>query len=154
MTAWVAALRALAQRRLTEAQLWTKLQRKGYEDDDIRGAIERCRAEGYVDDKLFAHLYVEGKQKALGDVRLVGELVRKGIDRDAAHRAVQTSSADQSERLQQAIEKVYRTKPGISYPSAARALERLGFPASLIYSRLRDRAAEAGTYAAFERSDD
>jgi len=154
MTAWVAALRALAQRRLTEAQLWTKLQRKGYEDDDIRGAIERCRAEGYVDDKLFAHLYVEGKQKALGDVRLVGELVRKGIDRYAAHRAVQTSSADQSERLQQAIEKVYRTKPGISYPSAARALERLGFPASLIYSRLRDRAAEAGTYAAFERSDD
>jgi regulatory protein len=154
MTAWVAALRALAQRRLTEAQLWTKLQRKGYEDEDIRGAVERCRAEGYVDDKLFAHLYVEGKQKALGDVRLVGELVRKGIDRDAAHRAVQTSSADQSERLQKAIEKVYRTKPGISYPSAARALERLGFPASLIYSRLRDRAAEAGTYAAFERSDD
>lgn len=154
MTAWVAALRALAQRRLTEAQLWTKLQRKGYQDEDIRGAIERCRTEGYVDDKLFAHLYVEGKQKALGDVRLVGELVRKGIDRDAAHRAVQTSSADQSDRLQQAIEKVYRTKPGISYPSAARALERLGFPASLIYSRLRDRAAEAGTYAAFERSND
>lgn len=154
MTAWVAALRALAQRRLTEAQLWTKLQRKGYEDEDIRGAIERCRAEGYVDDKLFAHLYVEGKQKALGDVRLVGELVRKGIDRDAAHRAVQTSSADQNERLHHAIEKIYRTKPGISYPSAARALERLGFPASLIYSRLRDRAAESGTYAAFECSED
>ena len=153
MNAWVAALRALAQRRLTEAQLWSKLQRKGYEDEAIRGAIDRCRAEGYVDDKLFAHLYVEGKQKALGDVRLVGELIRKGIDRDAAHRAVQTSSADQSERLDSAIEKIYRTKPGVSYPSAARALERLGFPASMIYSRLRDRAAAEGTYAAFASDD-
>ena len=147
----MAALRALAQRRLTEAQLWAKLDRKGFEDEEIRAAIERCRAEGFLDDKLFAQLYVEGKQKALGDLRLVGELIRKGIDRDAAYRAVQTTSADQTARLESAIEKLYRMKPQISYPTAARALERLGFPASLIYSKLRDRAASSGIYAAFNQ---
>jgi SOS response regulatory protein OraA/RecX len=130
----------LALRRLTEAQLWKKLGAKGYPDDEIAVAVASCKRDGYVDDALFASLYVEGARKAVGDARLVAELVKRGINRDAAKHSVAIAPRSQDERIALAYEKLARMKPNLSYPSAARALERLGFPTSLIYRTLREHA--------------
>lgn len=145
-SSYAAALRLLAQRRLTEVQLWQKLERKGYADVDVRAAVERCKNEGYVGDRLFAQLYVEQRRRAVGDARLVGELVHRGIDPEVATRAVAAVENDESTRLQQALAKLLGAKPQISYPTAARALERLGFPAASIYRVLRAHAAEHGPF--------
>jgi len=139
-SARVAALRALALRRLTEAQLWQRLARKGYADADIRDAVEACKTWGYLDDRLFAQLYIDGRCKAVGDARLVAELVRRGIAHDAALDSVAQAARDQDARLAAAIEKLFRKRPALGYPNAARALERLGFPAPAIYRHLRARA--------------
>jgi regulatory protein len=134
----------LAQRRLSESQLWERLARRGYPEDDIRSAVESCKRDGFVDDALFARLFVDGRVKALGNSRLVAELVRRGIDRDAAKASVASAERDQEERLGSAIDKLFRTRSNLSYPSAARALERLGFPASAIYRQLRERVRAGG----------
>jgi regulatory protein len=139
-SARVTALRMLAQRRLTEAQLYAKLERKGFEDDAIAAAVASCKRDGLLDDALFATLYVETKRAAVGDARLVGELVKRGIDRDAARERVAAAGAPEPERIAAAYEKMRRAKPDLCYQSAARKLERLGFPASLIYRVLRERA--------------
>ncbi len=130
----------LAQRRLTEAQLHARLLRKGYDDANVASAVASCKRDGLLDDALYATLYVEGKHAALGDARLVGELVKRGIDRDAARERVAASGVAEPERAAAAYEKIRRVRPTISYQSAARKLERLGFPASLIYRVLRERA--------------
>jgi regulatory protein len=133
----------LAMCRLTEAQLRQRLAARGYADEAIAGAISSCKRDGYIDDALFASLYVEGPRKAVGDVRLVAELVRRGIDREAAQRAVSAAPRTQTERIALAFDKLRRAKRELSYQSSARALERLGFPTSLIYRVLREHAATA-----------
>jgi len=132
----------LAQRRLTEAQLWARLERRGYEHDEILATVESVKRDGFLDDELFARLFVDGRTKAVGNARLVAELVKRGIDRDAAIQSVGSAERTESERLTLALEKLFRTRSALSYPSAARALERLGFPAPSIYRHLRAHLAE------------
>jgi regulatory protein len=142
-SARVAALRLLALRRLTEAQLWKKLGVRGFDDDAIADAVTSCKRDGYLDDRLFATLYVEGTRKPVGDARMVAELVKRGIDREAAQGVVATAPRDEAERIVAAYEKLRRNNADLSYQSAARALERLGFPTSLIYRVLREHASAA-----------
>jgi regulatory protein len=138
----------LAQRRLTESQRRQRLERRGYDEEQIRATVTACKRDGFVDDGLFARLFVDGRTKAVGNARLVADLVRRGIDRDAAYASVATAEHDQDERLALATEKLFRTRTNLSYPSAARALERLGFPTAAIYRQLRERVGTAGWGAA------
>ena len=137
----------MAARRLTEAQLWSRLTRKEFAPEDVRTTIAWCKAEGYLDDALFARLYVDGRRKAVGDARLIGELVRRGVDREVASGVVSRSDHTQDQRLEGALEALFRTRPLTTYASAARRLERLGFPASAIYRQLRRHASRFASVA-------
>ncbi len=141
------ALRALAQRRLSESQLWRCLERRGFSDEEIRSTVTVCKTDGYIDDRLFASLYVEQKRKAVGDVKLIAELIQRGIAREAAFEAIQRSRATQEERCDDALKRILRTKGSLNYPAAARTLERLGFPTSLIYRKLREHSQKHGPFA-------
>lgn len=124
-----------------------RLTRKGFADNDVHAAVAACKRDGFIDDVLFARLFVEGRTKALGNARLVAELVRRGINGDAAKISVKACERREDERVALAAEKLFRMRTALSYPSAARALERLGFPSSLIYRHLRLRAQAEDSFS-------
>jgi regulatory protein len=140
-------LRLLAARRLTEAQLWSRLSKRGFGLEEIRAAVETLRRDGFLDDRLFATLSVETRLKSLGNARLIADLVRKGVDRALAVDCVRNAERGEEERIAEAADRLYRLRPQLSYPSAAQSLERLGFPAPLIYRHLRLRAKRLGFFA-------
>jgi len=82
--AYEAAVRYLAGRPHTVAEIHRHLRSKKFEAETIDHAIDRLRAQRYVDDEAFARWWVEQRErfKPRGDRALRTELAQKGVGRD------------------------------------------------------------------------
>ena len=79
-----AAVRYLANRPKSVAEIARHLRGKRYDDAAIDAAIDRLRAQRYVDDEAFARYWLEQRErfKPRGDRALRTELTQKGVSRD------------------------------------------------------------------------
>ena len=77
-------MRYLAARPKSVAEIARHLRSKRYDDDAVARALDRLRAQRYVDDEAFARYWVEQRErfKPRGDRALRTELVQKGVSRD------------------------------------------------------------------------
>ncbi len=78
------AVRYLASRPKSVAEIARHLRGKRFDADDVERAIDRLRAQRYVDDDAFARYWVEQRErfKPRGDRALKSELLAKGVSRD------------------------------------------------------------------------
>jgi len=78
------AVRYLAGRPHSVAEIARHLRSKRFDPVAIDGAIDKLRAQRYVDDEAFARYWVEQRErfKPRGDRALRTELVQKGVSRD------------------------------------------------------------------------
>ncbi len=93
------ALRYLARRDRTEAQVRALLRQKGVSVSDGDRVIGHLRDQGYVDDLAYALRQVEGWlcRRPMGRARIERELLRRGIDQSTARQAVDRLVGDQGE---------------------------------------------------------
>jgi regulatory protein len=79
-----AAVRYLAPRPRSVAEIARHLRSKRFDDAAIDGAIDKLRAQRYVDDEAFARYWVEQRERfrPRGDRALKSELLGKGVSRD------------------------------------------------------------------------
>jgi regulatory protein len=82
--AYDAAVHYLAGRPHTVAEIHRHLRSKKFDAETIAQAIDRLRAQRYVDDEAFARWWVEQRErfKPRGDRALRTELAQKGVARD------------------------------------------------------------------------
>lgn len=74
--AFNAAVQLLKTRERSEKELTSRLQRKGFEADEISAAMDRCREYGYVDDSRFARCKA---RQLLSNGRAVGGRLRREL---------------------------------------------------------------------------
>jgi regulatory protein len=88
--AYLTALRQLARRELSEAQIRQRLSRRGFLPDDIDTAIARLRADGSLDDARVATAIARSQLslKKRGERRVRREIEAAGIASALAERAV------------------------------------------------------------------
>jgi regulatory protein len=101
-----AAVQFLGNRPRSVSEIRRHLRGKRYDDEAIDGAIDKLRAQRYVDDLDFAKYWVEQRSRfrPKGDRALVSELTSKGVSRETIDAALGDMPAEsESDRARRAI---------------------------------------------------
>ncbi|MBI2764695.1 MAG: regulatory protein RecX [Chloroflexi bacterium] len=83
--AYDVAVRYLGQRPRSVAEIRRQLRSKRFDDAAIDVAIEKLRAQRYIDDEAFARYWVEQRDRfrPKGQRAIASELMQKGVSREA-----------------------------------------------------------------------
>ena len=95
----------------TVKQMRDYLDKKGYDNRVVEYVVMKLKEYRYVDDDVYAKLYVERNAATKGDRRLKQELIQKGI---AVSRAEQFANTDDEQALSNATrlaDKYMKNKP-------------------------------------------
>jgi regulatory protein len=98
-SAYLDALKMLARRELSEAQIRQRLARRGHSPEEVDAAAARLKQERAIDDRRVAAAIArtEVALKRRGRLRVRRQIEQAGIDRQVARRAVDEVFADLDE---------------------------------------------------------
>ena len=148
-TAYLAALRMLAQRELSEEQLRRRLVRRGHADDEVDAALAQLRAEGAVSDSRAAEAiaHTETALRRRGRLRVTRQIERAGIGSSIARQAVDAAfeTIDDGALLEEALTRRLRGRRTIADEREIARLFRYlvgqGFEPDQVLIALRKRKA-------------
>jgi regulatory protein len=143
--AYLAALKMLSGRELSERQVRQRLQRRGYEKDAIDEAVLRLKSDRSIDDERAARAmaHAETSLKKRGRLRVKTRLEAAGISAAVAQRAIQDTfqNIDADALLSAALDKRLRGRETIAdereFQRLYRYLAGQGFEPDRILALLR-----------------
>jgi regulatory protein len=144
-TAYQRALRRLGRRDHSVAELRRALLDRGHEPDEVEAAIERLRAERYLDDRGFAERFARSRMahQGLGRARVRQGLRQRGVARAETEAGIAGALGEVDERVVlDGLARRYwrrhaRVEPERRLPHLWAFLLRRGFPATLVHERLK-----------------
>lgn len=142
------AVRFLARRDRTSAQVAQYLTLRGASSRQVEHAIHRLSDLRYLDDHAYAQRWVETRlaAKPMGQERLKAELLAKGISEGVATRVLTDTFCNVSEErlARRALEVAHRQGRRLHLSQLARLLHQRGFREDVI----------EGMMAEFKRSEE
>lgn len=157
------ALRALASRAYSVAELREKLTRRAANEEDVAAVLDRLREYGYVNDRKLADAFASARlaNQGLGKARVVRDLRKRRVARGVAESAAEEAyrGADEVALIEAFLRRKYRSEPletlladPRSLASVYRRLRSAGFTASNSIAVLRRFTREAEALEGLEES--
>ena len=145
MSAYLEALKMLARRELSEAQVRQRLARRGERKESIDEAVARLKSERSIDDERVAGAIARSQTslRKRGRRRVLQQIEAAGIDKSLASRAVDEAfqDLDPDALLAASLEKRLRGRERIAddreFQRLFRYLSAQGFDADRILAHLR-----------------
>jgi regulatory protein len=147
-TAYLAALKLLARRDLSEAQVRLRLSRKGHDRADVDAAVARLRETGAIDDVRVAEAIAHAETgRRHGKIRTRRSIEQAGIAPEIARRAAERAfeEIDESDQLDAALARRLRGRGALrgeaEFARLFRYLVAQGFEPDRVMAALRKRKA-------------
>ena len=125
------ALDLLTDRDRSVHELTEKLQKAGFEEEEVRDAIAYVESFGYLDDKKYALHYINFYRQSRSDKRLEFDLIKKGIDKSVISQAFEEAGEqDQKPLIRELLRKKMahmKGDPEENRQKLAAAMLRKGF---------------------------
>ena len=145
---YVAALKLLAGRELSEAQLRLRLERRRFDAAEVDAAVAKLRHERALDDRRVALACArkEASVRTRGRTRILRQLETIGIERNTARAAVNEVFAeiDEAALLERALERRLTRGVTLDDPAGLRRVYRYlvgqGFDSSRVAALMRRRS--------------
>jgi regulatory protein len=143
-TAYQRALRRLARRDHSVAELRRVLLDRGHEPEEVEAAVDRLRRERYLDDAGFAERFARSRMvhQGHGRLRIRQDLRLRGVDRGASEAGIAGAFREVDERtvLDTLARRYWRqhaaAEPARRLPRLWAFLVRRGFTPGLVRERL------------------
>lgn len=130
------ALRLLAQREHSRAELMAKLARHVQEGEDLPALLDALQARGFIDEARVAESLVHRRAPLLGTQRVLQELRRKGLDEALVHKAAAELADSELARARAVWRKRFGNAPAAATPQERarqmRFLASRGFAAETV----------------------
>jgi len=133
------ALRLLARREHSRAELARKLGQAGFATEDIAPLLDEFETRNWLSDRRFAESWVADHRARSGSVKLAYDLRQRGVD-DAVIEAVLSDNCDSElERAREVWQKKFGTPPADADEKAKqiRFMLSRGFAQEIIQKTLR-----------------
>lgn len=134
------AVRSLARCEQCRSGLERKLRQKEFSKEDIKAGLDYLERKGFLSDERYASAWVRNHCafRFHGRIRLMSELISRGIDRSLAQKTIEEyfSANDELDLCKKAAEKYI--KAGKNPEKVLKLLEQSGFSYSLIQKAMKN----------------
>ena len=125
------AMRLLARREHSRAELRGKLVGRGFEDNSVEELLQGLENQGLLSDERFAMSLIASRaEKGYGPNRISLELRNRGVSEELARDALAKAEVDWEQRVTDHVVRKFGSDPAQTFPEWARRakyLERRGF---------------------------